>query len=169
MTFTPTLSVVIASCGRPSLVSTINSIIAQDCEAEVLIDINHDIPWGNAARQRTMLRARGSHLMWMDDDDRYAPGAFKAISAAVGADPARIHMFRMARPEGLDDIWREPVLEEGNVSGQMIVVPNLPDKLGRWGDCYEGDWMFISETCANLGEPIWHEEIIALYGGPSGD
>jgi hypothetical protein len=170
MTFTPSLSVVIPSCGRPSLAKTLNSIIGQGEEVEVLVDINHDIPWGNAARQRTMLRARGSHIAFMDDDDSYVPYALGTVLRVVAENPARIHMFRMARPEGLDDIWREPVLEEGNVSTQMIVVPNLPDKFGRWGDRYEGDWDFISETVERLGEPIWREEVIAIYGnGPAPD
>jgi glycosyltransferase involved in cell wall biosynthesis len=164
MTFTPTLSVVIASCGRPSLVSTINSIIYQDHEAELLIDLNHDIPWGNAARQRMMLRARGSHILFMDDDDRYAPAAFETVCRVVAENPARVHMFRMARPGLDDDIWREPVLELGNVSTQMVIVPNVPDKLGAWTDRYEGDWDFISDTVARLGEPIWREEVIAIYG-----
>jgi glycosyltransferase involved in cell wall biosynthesis len=164
VTFAPSLSVVIASCGRPSLTATIDSILGQGHEVEVLVDINHDIPWGNAARQRTMLRARGSHLLFMDDDDLYAPGAFEAIVRAAAENPARVHMFRMARPEGLDDIWRTPTLQEGNVSTQMVVVPNVAHKLGKWGDRYEGDWDFISGTVSLLGAPVWHQDVIAIYG-----
>ncbi len=48
----------------------------------------------------------------------------------------------------------------------MYLLPNVPSKLGRFGRApglptgRVGDFRFIVETVASLGEPIWCEEII---------
>ena len=161
------LSVIVASSGRASLDATLRSITAQTelLPAEILIDCNRDSPWGNAARQRQMERATGTHLLFMDDDDTYVAGAFEIVRREVGISPELVHMFRMRRPDGLDDVWRIPVVEDGNVSTQMVVVPNVPGKLARWGDRYQGDYDFIVGTCELQGQPVWHEHAIAVYGG----
>jgi glycosyltransferase involved in cell wall biosynthesis len=155
-----TVSVIVAASGRPTLPAAVASVAAQlRAGDELLVDVNDDAPWGHAARNRLMLRARGDWLAFLDDDDEWAPDVRKHLD---NLEPARIHIFRMEYPNGAR-IWDGPVLRVGNVSTQMIAVPNNLSVLGRWGDRYEGDWDFISSTQARLHhDPAWHEQTIAL-------
>lgn len=157
---TPRLTVIVASCGRPTLARTLDSVKPQLHRGdEVLVSVNNDCPWGHAARNQLMLVARGNTLLFMDDDDVYLPGALSAVRAAVAAEPDRLHIFRMRYASG-GELWTWPQVMQGNVSTQMIAVPNRPADLGTWGTRYEGDLDFISST--KMGEPVWHEDVIAL-------
>ena len=52
----------------------------------------------------------------------------------------------------------------GNVGTPMIVVPNLPARLGKWGDHYAGDFDFVKSTIAlapgRENDIVWREEFI---------
>ena len=161
-----TLSVIIASQGRPTLTDTLISIAPQlQPGDELLVDVNDDSPWGNQARNRTMRKATSTHLMFMDDDDIYTPGAFQTIRHAVDQDPGRIHMFRMKYADGRPTLWQTPQVKITNVGTQNIVVPNHPERLAEWGSvhAYEGDYDFIAGCAERFGEPVWHDHITAIY------
>ena len=156
------LSIIVASSGRPSLLRTLASISDQMRPGdELLVDVNDDAPWGHKARNRMMPRAEGDTLLFLDDDDTYVAGAFDTVRAAVLAEPDRVHVFRMRYQNGAE-LWRIRHVECGNVSTQMVAIPNRPGQLGHWGDRYEGDFDFISSTVRLCGEPVWHEDVIAL-------
>jgi hypothetical protein len=108
-----------------------------------------------------MPRAEGDALLFIDDDDTYVPGAFEIVHAAVIQAPDHVHMFRMRYADG-QELWRTEMVECGNVSTQMIVVPNQPGQVGYWGDRYQGDFDFIESTCRRQGDPVWHRDVIAL-------
>lgn len=155
------LSIVVASSGRPTLARTVESARSQMRDGdEILVSVNQDCPWGHKARNQLMRAARGDWLLFMDDDDMYTPGALDTVRGAVGL-VGHPHVFRMRYATG-DVLWTDREVRCGNVSTQMVVVPNVGDLLGRWGDRYEGDFDFIAETCSNLGQPFWHEDVIAL-------
>lgn len=158
-----TLSIIVASSGRPALEQTLASIEGQRRQHdEVLVSINSDCPWGHAARNQLMPAARGDSLMFIDDDDVYLPGALDLARGAMAQEPNRVHIFRMEHPScGL--IWKEQKLAVGNVSTQMVVVPNRPLMLGTWGDRYQGDYDFIAGTLDRQPHPVWHAETLALY------
>jgi hypothetical protein len=158
------LSVIIPSNGRHTLLRTLDSVMAAGFDAdtdEMLIRINNDSPWGHRTRNMLMPLAKGSHLMFMDDDDVYTQKSFEAVRSAIDAHPTRIHVFRMNYMGGF--LWKREQIVVGNLSTQMFVVPNISEQLGRWTDRYEGDFDFIKETVSYQGEPIWHTEIIATY------
>jgi glycosyltransferase involved in cell wall biosynthesis len=156
------LSIIVASSGRPTLSRTVESIVTQMQPGdELLVDVNNDAPWGHAARNRLMPRATGDFLLFLDDDDAYLPYAFDAVRSAIGQNPGRIHMFRMRYPDERE-LWSTQKIECGNVSTQMVVVPNKTNLLGQWGGRYEGDFDFIASTCSQMGEPVWCGETITL-------
>jgi len=156
------LSIIVASSGRSTLPRTVESIVTQMLPGdELLVDVNDDAPWGHTARNRLMPRAEGDFLLFIDDDDIYLPGAFEIVRAAVADEPDRVHMFKMRYADG-QELWRTQTVECGNVSTQMVVAPNPPGQLGHWGDRYEGDFDFIESSCRQQGEPLWHEDVIAL-------
>lgn len=157
-------SVIVPTRGRRSLAATLDSIAEQlQPGDEVLARCTRDEDFGNAARQSLIERAAGTHLVFIDDDDQLARGALATMRRVAEEHPERVAIFRMRYLDGRV-LWRDPVLRERNVSSQMFLVPNVPDKLGRWeSPDYPrmADWSFISETVRLQGEPLFREEIVA--------
>lgn len=122
--------------------------------------------WGNAQRRAAFQRARGTHIMSFDDDDRVVIGAIEKVCTALKREPDRPHLFRLFYREGT--IWKRPAVVCGNVSTQMIAFPNRRDRLGYWADTYQGDFEFIRSTAAlyAAGEAsiVWNEPVIAVHG-----
>jgi glycosyltransferase involved in cell wall biosynthesis len=131
------------------------------------IECEPTLMWGHAQRNYGMKWATSSHLAFMDDDDIYLPGAFKAIHETIQDNRSSPILFRMMHRGEV--IWTDQKLRRGNVGTQMLVVPNVRSKLGTWmaspeipgGSC--GDLLFIQETVGLWpeGSLIWKEDIIA--------
>jgi glycosyltransferase involved in cell wall biosynthesis len=160
-----TFSVIVPTTGRRTLARTVAGIVAQlEPGDEVLVGRNDAGDFGNSARQSMIERARGSHLLFMDDDDQFAAGALGAIRRFAAESPDRIGIFRMRYLDGRM-LWTEPVLRLRNVSSQMLCVPNIAGKLGRWeSPDYPriADFRFVEETARLQGEPVFREEVVAL-------
>lgn len=157
-------SVIVPTRGRRSLQATLDSVVEQlEPGDEVIVRCTRDEDFGNAARQSMVERAKGTHLLFMDDDDQFARGALATMRAFAREQPDRVGIFRMRYLDGRV-LWQEPVLELRNVSSQMFLVPNVPGKLGRWeSPDYEriADFRFIEGTVALQGPPVFREEIVA--------
>jgi glycosyltransferase involved in cell wall biosynthesis len=112
--------------------------------------------WGHNQRNWAMRQASGTHIAFLDDDDIWVPGAREALEVAAPIPT----IYRMRIPNN-GMLWRRPHLQEGNVGTPMIVVPNVPERFGVWGDRYEGDFDFISSTVAAWGGNVeWREEFL---------
>jgi glycosyltransferase involved in cell wall biosynthesis len=167
-----TFSVIVPTVGRPSLRTTLASIVEQlEPGDEVLVGCNRDGDFGNSARQSLLERARGTHLLFIDDDDQFARGAFTIMRDFARAHPGRIGVFRIRTASGRV-LWRDPVLRRNNVSTQMFCIPNLAGKLGSWtvaetlvapsGRRYDiADFLFLRDTATLQGEPIFDERVVA--------
>jgi len=120
--------------------------------------------WGARARNFAIERAKKSYIAFMDDDDESLPGAFAAIKGAVHEFPGHPFMFRMKH--GSSVLWRTKEIAIGNVSSQMVVVPNDQKRLGRFTERYEGDYDFIRSTAdfyfPDYNPYIWREELISV-------
>ena len=158
------ISIIVASSGRPSLHATLASIAPQLVPGDqLLVDVNDDAPWGHAARNRTMEHVQpGQGMMFMDDDDVYLPRGIVHAREAFSAAPERVHIFRILGPDAEPFVWRDPVLRVGNVSTQCVVVPQAAVGRASWGDRYAGDFDFIEAAARALGEPVFHEQPIAM-------
>lgn len=184
------LTIVIPTIGRPSLQNTLESIAPQlqmfdqvfvmgdGCYPESRKLVNKygiqygyfEIPggphhdWGARARNLGIEMAKKAYITFMDDDDLYLPGAFVNIKSAIKSFSGNPLMFRMIHKKSM--IWTRDELAVGNVSSQMVAVPNNPKKLGRFTDRYEGDFDFIKATAdlyATDYDPIiWRQEIISI-------
>jgi glycosyltransferase involved in cell wall biosynthesis len=145
------LSVIVPTCGRPTLKNTILSIGPQLLDGDELIVV-HDGPgdfWpdfnvslgvgklrltqtpvktannGASQRDKGMELATGTHLMFCDDDDIFTPDALAAARDAIGRHPENMLVFRMQYGADNRILWRVPVYELCNVGTPMFVVPNL--------------------------------------------
>jgi len=162
-----TFSVVVPTRGRPSVVRSLASIVEQlEPGDEVLLRCSHDGDFGNKARQSMIERAKGTHLLFMDDDDQFARGALESMRRFAREQPGRIGIFRMRYLDGTL-LWKDPELRRRNVSSQLFCVPNVQGKLGKWTNVEPGlrmgDYEFIKETVALQGEPVFLDEIVAYY------
>jgi glycosyltransferase involved in cell wall biosynthesis len=159
-------SIIIPTVGRRSLRGTLDSVAEQlepGDEVHVLCSDAGD--YGCAARRTMIERAQGTHLLFIDDDDQYAREALSRMRAFAAGAPQRIGVFRMRYDNGLV-LWRDPVLRLGNVSTQMLCVPNLGGRLGQWLDednPGHGDFAFLRSTAELQGAPVFRREIVAFY------
>ena len=167
-----TLSVIVPTTGRGTLSATLASAAEQlEPGDEILVLCNRDGDFGNRARQDLLERARGTHLLFMDDDDQFARGAFAAMRCFAKEHPGRVGIFRIQYLNGRR-LWASPELRRTNVSTQMFCVPNAADKLGSWTleasesapkrRDYVADFDFISRTVELQGEPIFVDVVVAL-------
>lgn len=184
-----TLSVMIPTIGRPELKRLLDEMAPQLAAGDEILVVGDgpqpeaaamsadykgvryfehgpDHCWGHPQRNWVMRFVKGSHLMSMDDDDRFAPDGLEAIRRALAESPDRPHMFRMHHEGAV--LWREQVVRSGNVSTQMFVTPFVRGRLGKWGRLYEGDRFFIESTLKLYPEGfdalVWRPEITAVHG-----
>lgn len=120
--------------------------------------------WGHPQINHGITQAKGDYLVFQDDDDVFAADALVNIRrAAKHLDPPRplIFKFKAARAGGRAfPIDRS--LAIGTIGGHCLVVPNVPEKIGKWTDEYTGDNDFIVETLRLWEplEPVWRPEVI---------
>ena len=178
----PRLTVVIPTDGRPTLRRTLESLALQlGPRDEVFVVADGPQPlareictdfqkptwsyvehvrtgdFGNSQREAGIAQGTGDFLCLIDDDDAYMADAFAAIRLAVTTSPNRPHMFRMDNYGSI--LWRAPELVYGNVGTPMFVSRLDRARLGRWD---ANDFAFISRTIELQGEPIWHEDVVAV-------
>ena len=169
-----TFSVIVPTCGRPTLVHALESIASQlEPGDELLVVHDRSGDWGDTARNSAMARAKGTHLAFMDDDDEFLPGALGVMRRFARDHPGRIGIFRQRRVvygyEGAIRTVRESEAEGGldHTATPMYCVPNVPGRLGAFraipGDPRgKGDVVFITETVRLQGDPIWRDEVTYL-------
>lgn len=180
------LSVIIPTVGRPGLLRAIDSCAEADEVIVVLDKAANLTAWpeemrarqiqpnvkifeciggdhGYTARTKGIAEATGTHLCFLDDDDVYTEGAIERFRESACEVPVIFRMDHYAH--GI--LWREPKLEFGNVSTQMFVVPNEPEKMGVWAPHAPGlaepggDFTFLRGCAERMGSPVWREEIVA--------
>jgi glycosyltransferase involved in cell wall biosynthesis len=186
------LSIIIPTCGRQTLMRTLQSVVRGGIRKDDEVLVCGDGPqpvaagicaqfsqypirylegprtlcFGNAQRSCAQRQAQGDFVVYMDDDDEYTQGALTVMRDAASANPAAIHIFKMIH-RTLGVIWKEPAVRCGNVSSQMVLVPNIKDRLAVWPEKYEGDYWFIRRTVDNWpgrdGAVCWQEAVVAIH------
>lgn len=162
----PTFTVIVPTAGRTTLGDSLASAASQLLPGDEIIAIcNRDLDLGAKARNNAMARAEGTHLLFLDDDDEYLPGALAHFRAFAAEHPGRIGIFRERLMDG-SLYWDKPEFRIGNVGTVLFVVPNIPEKLGVWGryhgDWAPADWVFVSETAEMMGDPVFVDAVVAV-------
>jgi glycosyltransferase involved in cell wall biosynthesis len=184
------LSIIIPTIARQSLLRTLQALAPQLRDDEVIVVGDGPRPrvagmidgmgdhfrymqgpataeWGNAQRHTGLLHATGDYVWFVDDDDTPEPDALDAIRQAASEHPGKALMFRCQWnnyryvPDGT--VWWETEGDTLHVGTPMLVVPNVPEKLGSWlGPEYDHDYVFITETLALFGQEnvVWVPKVI---------
>lgn len=128
--------------------------------------------FGNPQRNEAIKVAKGEYFCFVDDDDQVHANYASVIKGLAGRNPGRPLMVKMKAFCGV--LWRKPTPSFGNMSGQMFIAPNVPDRIGKWSGKYEADFDFIWSTLNLYPEReraiVWGEEVIVSQGwaGPTG-
>lgn len=171
------ISFIVASLGRPSLVDTLRFIETRPGDEILVVGSMGDavdprvrlIPcspggdWGHTERNYATPMARGQYLAHIDDDDVYVPGVRALMEDAIRKTPALPVLFRMQYPCGLV-LWHDPVLRCGNVGTPMMLIPNMPSRLGTWGSFVGGDCHFLETMEWKPEEIVWRPEVVVSLG-----
>lgn len=117
--------------------------------------------WGHTERNHaTKFVQKGHYIAHIDDDDWYAPGTRALMADAIHTTPNRPVLFRMQYPNGIT-LWQSKEVLCGNVGTPMILIPNEPEKLGRFLPFVGGDWAYLNDSKWEKSEFVWRPEIIA--------
>lgn len=155
---------IVPTSGRTTLGASLASAAHQlEPGDELIVLRNRDYDFGTKARNDGMARAKGTHLLFLDDDDEYMAGALEKMRRFAADNPERIGIFREELASGALH-WGSPEFALGNVGSVLFCVPNLPEKLGIWdklGDDWRpSDWVFISQTAELMGDPLFVDEVV---------
>ena len=161
----PTISFIIPTIGRPSLQRTLASIEKWNSDEVLTIQFNPPSgTWGNSERKAGIAKATCDYLAFIDDDDYYVSNHRAIMERAMQENPGLPNLFRMQYPNG-DILWKELRIIPGNVSSQMILVPNRKEMFYKFmfpGNTNMGDYYFVARW--KFPEVIWREEVIAFLG-----
>jgi glycosyltransferase involved in cell wall biosynthesis len=132
------------------------------------ICVEFDLPksgdWGNSARNRAIQRAKGDYLAFIDDDDAYIPGYRKIFEQAATDNPNRPNLFKIRYPDG-EVKWKEKKIIPGNISTQMILIPNSPWMFNKWVPKRNmADFIFVDTWSWSDDMVVWRDEVICLMG-----
>jgi Glycosyl transferase family 2 len=195
---TPWLSVVIPTVGRPTLRYTLESIRAQPesegVEVLVVADtfggqtpelavarayvedlgaawLEHDAGLhcvGQPQRTFGASLAKAPWVWFSQDDNIAAEDSFAAIETAIEAQPRiRPLFFRFVSYWG-QTIWREPVLQPGNIDADCLVFPRAIAHEVQWGLRYEGDFDAAYRACELMGGDVgWCDEVVSISRPPA--
>jgi hypothetical protein len=114
-------------------------------------------------RQYGMEQAEGQWIAFSADDNILTPGAIASIWQAIIGLPQPVPIIFKVRTWQAGVVWRAQSIDNGNIDADCFVVPNQQDKLGRWTNQYNGDYVFMLFT-AKLweGKVEWRDDLIAL-------
>lgn len=186
-----TFTVIIPTVGRDTLTATLASIKRQDMlpgdEVLVIGDGHHPsaervfhesglngrymhLPaegkWGRVQREHGISIAKGSYIMFLDDDDIHVEGMWKVVREAVAQKPG-LYLYKTLWPDGCFKIPKAEEILCGNVTTGCIVTANVSGKIGEWWPSYDQDYHF-ARTTAELWGPehvFYPPETLTLFKG----
>lgn len=184
----PSIHIVLATIGRPSLQTMLDSILpflAVDDHLTIVFDgveptqinteskgsvhIHHEPValgyWGHGIRNKyAPLLEKTDFVMHADDDDSYVPGAFEVVRSTC-VDPQSLYIFKVHNVTRNTFVPAFPKIENRNISTQCGVIPHELNKGGTWGAFYGGDFAFY-ESIEPFALVVFVDAVIYSYNCP---
>lgn len=169
--FEPSFHVLIATIGKPSLFTMLDSLRNQlekqdyltivydaedegdtldelpehlqsfQCQCTVIMEPENLGFWGHGIRNKHNVLA-GDFILHADDDDVYFPDAFSTLREEC-TDPSTLYFFSMIGLDGT--VHTAKPFRYGNVSTQMGVIPQAYNSRATWANRYGGDFDFYKQ------------------------
>src|SRR5581483_10276861 len=157
-----TLSIIVPTLGRRTLVGTLESIAKQlQPGDELMVSCNNDGNYGDRSLDRCQAKAEGDIILFCDDDDVYTDGALDRIRAWADENPGKIGLFRRGFNNGAMQ-WRRPELTPGNIQRMCIALPNVPGKMPRWTGYQTEVSIPVSAAELQGAEIVFVDDVIGL-------
>lgn len=188
------LSIVIPTAGRDSLPPLVHGLLGQaESRDEIIIVGDGPQPrmrkamsgldprvryfefgpsrcGGYPQRNAGMGVCAGEYILSLNEDDKPDASMLSIVKRAVEETPGRPLIFRIEHPNKIMWCFRE--MKPRNVTSSMFVVPNVPERLGRWGRHVDGDYDFIKSTIERYPQGasaiVWRREITVHQGTEPG-
>lgn len=178
-----TLSVLVATTGRPTLERTLQSIASQLRPADQLIVIaaTDDIArraavfgatfvqaprggdWGASERAVGIHHATGDYVAFLDDDDIWTTDARELIEQEIVTHSGRPIICRMQIAATGELLWRDgcQIARMGNMGTPMMILPTAKAKAGKWGRRYGNDFEYWASMQWPADQIVWSSAVIA--------
>ena len=126
-------------------------------------DETYDIEAPQHAIRNKYNDLEGDFILHADDDDIYMPGAMSHIRKYV-CNPTTLYFFNLYFKIDNKHIKTETFyknkIEINHISTQSGIIPKKINKLGIWGDRYEGDYDFYKSIEDKVYRTQYQKEII---------
>jgi hypothetical protein len=103
-------------------------------------------------------------FVWFTQDDNIAAEeAFASIECAIDAQPRIRPLFFRFLSHWRQTIWRDPVLQLGNIDADCLVFPRAIAHEVHWGLRYEGDYDAAQQAYQLVGGDVgWCDEVVSI-------
>lgn len=124
--------------------------------------------WGHCQLNYALPQAQGSHIHMSDDDDIWTDNARDLMRRGTDVWPEKVLLYQFRSYYGNQVYWvpgTAGVFERARVGGHCALVPNVPEKVGRFSCEYDGDYDYVESSVKNFGglsEVIWISELVAI-------
>ncbi len=121
--------------------------------------------WGHRELNYGLAVARGDWLLANDDDDCWTGTALHDLRDVIARlDQPRPLLCRFESHFGPVYWSTRGMVAENHIGGHCLVQPNVPGKVGKASDRYQGDFDWIADTLAKWApdEPAWVDLVIAV-------
>jgi len=127
------------------------------------LDAGHHC-FGHCQHNYAITQAKGDYIHLNDDDDIWTPDAVSLMRRGAQTWPGKVLLFRFQSYYGRQIFWSQAGrLERDTIGGHCVVTPNVPGKIGKFTDAYNGDFDYIEGTVNGFGnDPIWINAIVAI-------
>ena len=174
----PSISFLITTIGRKTLFKTLDSLngalesqdqvnvifdgkseidlkefekykIMAPCEYNLIMHPENLGYWGHGLRNYYQGNLKGDYIHHIDDDDIYVSFSFPKAREYLIDNFGKLLLFKFWQNKNTS-LWQTKKVMFGNLGTPSGMFPNVPDKFGKWGYFYGGDFSFYEETCKNF-------------------
>ena len=134
------------------------------CNLKVIMNNeSYDIEAPQHAIRNKYNDLKGDFIFHGDDDDIYMPNAMEHIRNYV-CNPTTLYLFnlyfRIDNKHIKTETFYKNKIEINHISTQSCIIPKKVNKLGIWGDRYEGDYDFYKSIEDKVYRVQYQDEII---------
>jgi cellulose synthase/poly-beta-1,6-N-acetylglucosamine synthase-like glycosyltransferase len=123
--------------------------------------------WGYGYPQKLfgIKKATKDMIMLLNDDDSLAPRAIINIKETATLNPNRPIIGLMFDYSDSGVYGKDHKIEYCHCSDVMLIVPNVPEKLGTYTEGSDRDILYVQDTLKYYPDgPVWLDEIIYDWG-----